>query len=281
MDALFKGTNEQDQLNKIVAVLGTPPASWEAGHKLAKKIGFHFGQYSKVPMESIIRNASPEGIDLLNQMLEYDHAKRPSASQILGHPYFARSMKSGGGGEQKVWGETSMRENYAKKKSIVHKYQNPQEKVINIQNNTSKNKMKLKDLDNDWDEDFEDLMKPTTPYNKFSQGRGGANQPEEGSLAHNNSRSYINNKSEMFMQNSNLNLKNDTQKNLRSEAMWNDNQLDESFEGEFDVFTKKDQAASNPFAMKSNQQSYGGQKMLDDRKAEPSKQFDIGWAEEF
>lgn len=281
MDAIFKGANEQDQLNKIVAVLGTPPTAWDAGYKLAKKIGFQFGNYSRVPLESIIRNASPEAIDLMNQMLQYDPAKRPAASQILNHPYFSRSLKSGGGEQQKAWGETSVRENYVKKKTLINKYQNPQEKVINIQNNPGRSKMKLKDLDNDWDEDFEDLMKPTTPYNKFTQGRAGKSPAEEGSIIQNSSQTYGNNKSEVYMQHSNLNLKNDTKLNLKADPIWNDHKLDESFEGDFDVFAKKDHSASNPFAFKSNQQSYGGQKMLDDRKVEPSKKFDLGWAEDF
>ena len=87
MDALFKGANEQDQLSKVISILGTPPMSWEGGYKLAKKIGVQFGQYTRVPLENIIKSASPDAIDLLNQMLQYDPAKRISLTEALHHPF--------------------------------------------------------------------------------------------------------------------------------------------------------------------------------------------------
>lgn len=285
LDALFKGANEQDQLNKIIAVLGTPPTSWDAGYKLAKKIGIHFGQYNRVPLESIIRNASPEGIDLMNQMLQYDPAKRPTATQILAHPYFSRALKSSGGNGQapQVWGEQSTRENYLKKKSVIHKYENPKDKVVNIQNHAGNHKMR--DLDNDWEDDFDELMKPSNNYKPIHSNKSTMKPIEEASMG-NSSRAY-NNKSDVYMQNSNYNLKNDAYSNVKQQGhLWEEpGKLDESFEADFDVFDKKGAAKgnSNPFALKSNQNSIGGAKLLDEKKHEGSKHaaFDVGWADEF
>ena len=224
----------------------------------------------------------------MNQMLQYDPAKRPTASQVLNHPYFARTLKSSGsnGQQPQVWGEQSSRENYIKKKSIIqHKYENPKDKVINIQNQGGPNNMR--DLDNDWDYEFDELMKPTTTYNKQgNQANRSVMKPvEEGSMA--NSRTYINNKSDVYMQNSNYNLKNDAKSNVKQSPLWDDqDKLEESFEAEFDVFDKKGAgkgSSSNPFAFKSNQNSYGGAKLLDEKKNESSKHaaFDVGWADEF
>ena len=40
---LFPGTNEVDQLNKIVKILGTPDkAEWPEGYKLAQAKGYFF-----------------------------------------------------------------------------------------------------------------------------------------------------------------------------------------------------------------------------------------------
>lgn len=272
MDALFKGANEQDQLSKVISILGTPPMSWEGGYKLAKKIGVQFGQYTRVPLENIIKSASPDAIDLLNQMLQYDPAKRPSASQILTHPYFSKSMSSEG--RAPMWGEQSVRENYAKKKSLVNaKYENPLNSVINMQNNYA-SKPNLKDFDNDWDDEFDIVVKP-----KGLEGASGANRSvvrlnnhAETSMVDANKGAGINN-SGVFLQNSALNMKNDA-RGGPLKAGWEDGKLDQSLEEDFDVFNvgqKKPAVKVNNF----------GNKIFDDKKANngftDKKKFDIGW----
>ena len=85
MNALFKVTDEHEKLNKIVVVLSTLPESWEAGYTLAKMIGSTLSSTPKCLMEMIVPKSQPEGIEIVNQKLEYDHNKRPSASQKLVH----------------------------------------------------------------------------------------------------------------------------------------------------------------------------------------------------
>jgi len=87
---LFNGSTEMDQIYKICSVLGTPSMStWSEGHRLASQMGFNFPQFSPVPLSSLIPNASPEAIQLISEMLKYDASKRPTAQQVLQHPYFA------------------------------------------------------------------------------------------------------------------------------------------------------------------------------------------------
>ncbi len=271
MDALFKGANEQDQLNKVITILGTPPVTWEAGYKLAKKIGVQFGQYSKVPLENIIKNASPDAIDLMNQMLQYDSAKRPSASQVLSHPYFSKSMSSEG--RAPMWGEQSVRENYAKKKSLVNaRYENPLNNVINMQNNYA-SKPNLKEFDNDWDDEFDIAVKPKGLDGAMAVNRSVArlhNQQETSMVDAN--KGGINN-SEVFLQNSALNMKNDA-RGGPLKAGWEDGKLDQSLDEDFDVFDvghKKPAVKVNNF----------GNKIFEDKKAahgfNDKKKFDIGW----
>lgn len=45
-------------------------------------------QFPSVPLEKIIKNASPDAINLIYSMLRWDPNKRITASQILQHTYF-------------------------------------------------------------------------------------------------------------------------------------------------------------------------------------------------
>jgi serine/threonine protein kinase len=61
---------------------------WPEGLKLANNLGFSFPYAQPVPLEKIIPTCSPDGIQLIVDMLKYDPTKRPSAQQILSYPYF-------------------------------------------------------------------------------------------------------------------------------------------------------------------------------------------------
>jgi hypothetical protein len=61
-------------------VLGTPTQSdWPEGYKLASKIGFTFPKFVRTDLATLIPNAPPEAIDLMNKMMEFDASKRPTA----------------------------------------------------------------------------------------------------------------------------------------------------------------------------------------------------------
>jgi serine/threonine protein kinase len=67
---LFPGSNAQDQLLKIVSILGTPPQS----------TGMNVPQMTATPLQSLMRSLSNEGNDLLMQMLKFDPKQRVSAA---------------------------------------------------------------------------------------------------------------------------------------------------------------------------------------------------------
>jgi serine/threonine protein kinase len=114
MHPLFTGQTEIDQLNKIVSVLGTPPKSWKRGYELAQKLGVQFPSYQPVDMKSLIPSASAEGLDLILKMLKYESSHRPTATQIMAHPYFTESLIKNP--QTKNWGSDSIYENaYLKK----------------------------------------------------------------------------------------------------------------------------------------------------------------------
>lgn len=86
---LFPGTSEPDEVFKICSVLGTPsPQTWEEGLKLASQLGFKFPKFVRTPLETLIPNASPEAIKLMEDLMQFDPKKRPTSSQALQYPYF-------------------------------------------------------------------------------------------------------------------------------------------------------------------------------------------------
>ena len=90
LNPLFPGSSEMDQLNKICSILGSPSSFiWPDCFKLASKIGFKFAEQAGISLPVVMRgSASSEAIELIAQMLQFDPQKRPSASQLLAHPFF-------------------------------------------------------------------------------------------------------------------------------------------------------------------------------------------------
>jgi casein kinase II subunit alpha len=97
MDIFFHGRDNDDQLFKIVEVLGTDAfAAYmkKYGLKLAKKFDeLRKRFYERRPWESFVSEenaslANAEAIDLLDRCLRFDHQERPTAAEAMKHPYF-------------------------------------------------------------------------------------------------------------------------------------------------------------------------------------------------
>jgi protein kinase len=90
---IFPGASEADEIFKVCSVLGSPNSeSWPEGMRLANKINYKFPSCVATPLAKLIPNASPEAIDLMNSILQFDPQKRPTASQCLQHAFFTRNM---------------------------------------------------------------------------------------------------------------------------------------------------------------------------------------------
>ena len=90
---LFPGSSDTDQLFKICSVLGSPsPQEWDQGHQLARKLNVRFPNLSPTPLHSLIPNASPQALDLMEAMLRYNPSDRPSATQCLQHSFFTQAI---------------------------------------------------------------------------------------------------------------------------------------------------------------------------------------------
>ena len=86
---LFYGQNEKEVLNKICSILGTPNHEiWFEGIQKANLMGIKFPNFSGTDLSNIIPNASPKAIDFMKQMLQWDPNKRPTAANLLLHPFF-------------------------------------------------------------------------------------------------------------------------------------------------------------------------------------------------
>lgn len=87
---LFPGKNEEDQLSKIFKIRGTPNADeWPNVTKLpGYKSDFTVQDKDKEDLSNYVPGLSPDGLDLLEQMLQLDPNKRYSAREALKHRYF-------------------------------------------------------------------------------------------------------------------------------------------------------------------------------------------------
>jgi cyclin-dependent kinase len=86
--SLVPGSTEQDQLQKIFKVLGTPTAeTWPTVSELPDWDP-SFQLVQAMPWKNIVPNLDDAGMDLLAKMLEFDPNSRVAAKAALQHSYF-------------------------------------------------------------------------------------------------------------------------------------------------------------------------------------------------
>nr|XP_045374286.1 mitogen-activated protein kinase 12 isoform X3 [Camelus bactrianus] len=87
---LFKGNDHLDQLKEIMKVTGTPPAEFVQRLQSDEAKNYMKGlpELEKKDFASILTNASPLAVNLLEKMLVLDAERRGAAAEALAHPYF-------------------------------------------------------------------------------------------------------------------------------------------------------------------------------------------------
>ncbi|PVU90944.1 hypothetical protein BB559_004382 [Furculomyces boomerangus] len=89
--ALFKGRDYVDQLNQIINILGTPDDETlqrigsERAQMYIKSLPFT----QKVPFSRLFPSATPNALDLLEKLLDFDPTTRITVEEALEHPYLA------------------------------------------------------------------------------------------------------------------------------------------------------------------------------------------------
>ena len=93
---IFPGIDEFDQLNKILKITGTPEYNdWPEGFALIQKLNIRIPNYNKGNLKQIVFNANEDAIDFLEYIFQVNPEKRPSAGELLKHPYFTEIQRPG------------------------------------------------------------------------------------------------------------------------------------------------------------------------------------------
>ncbi len=109
---LFPGSSEMDQFEKISRILGKPSVDdWPDAKRLADRKLFQMPDHPRIPLEKVITRASPEAIQLMEWMLQYNPKNRPRPTQVLQHEFFKTKQLATGhkttGLSQETTAETS------------------------------------------------------------------------------------------------------------------------------------------------------------------------------
>jgi serine/threonine protein kinase len=95
---LFPGTTNEDQLQKIFRLMGTPSERTWPGISQYPEYRNTFHVYATQELRMILPQVDPMGLDLLNRMLQLRPEMRISAKDALRHPWFAdlKQLRAGG-----------------------------------------------------------------------------------------------------------------------------------------------------------------------------------------
>lgn len=101
VDTMFKGSDNFDQLLKITKVLGTQKLmDYVKNYSLTipKEAAILLKNTEPIPWTAFVNEknshrVTPEGLDLLDKMLQYDKNKRITPAEAMQHPYFASIHK--------------------------------------------------------------------------------------------------------------------------------------------------------------------------------------------
>lgn len=85
---LFPGTTNEDQLIRIFRIMGTPTENTWPGISEFSEYKPNFHVYATQDIRAILPQIEPEGIDLLQRMLQMHPDYRIEAAEALNHPYF-------------------------------------------------------------------------------------------------------------------------------------------------------------------------------------------------
>ncbi|CCA67263.1 related to CDC28-Cyclin-dependent protein kinase [Serendipita indica DSM 11827] len=85
---LFNGDSEIDQIFKIFRIMGTPNDTIWPGVSELPDFKPSFPQWGPQDLSSIIKNVDKDGLDVINQCLSYDQARRISAKRMRQHAWF-------------------------------------------------------------------------------------------------------------------------------------------------------------------------------------------------
>lgn len=86
---LFPGTTNEDQLQKIFRLMGTPSERSWPGISQFPEYKTNFPVYATQDLRNILPQVDPVGLQLLSAMLQLRPELRISAQQALQHPWFA------------------------------------------------------------------------------------------------------------------------------------------------------------------------------------------------
>lgn len=85
---IFQGDSEIDEIFKIFQTLGTPNNEMWPGVEELPEFKKEFPKWKPKDLNKIIPNLGPDGVNLIQELLQYDPAKRISARRAMQHPYF-------------------------------------------------------------------------------------------------------------------------------------------------------------------------------------------------